>query len=210
MGSGGWRASLFRTAFTRLSPTMDRRGGAHHRQQLLAQVTGTVVEIGAGTGATFSHYGPKVKVVRAIEPDLFLRTKAQAAAREVAADITVIDGTADSLPFDSATADWVVCSLVLCSVPDQVAALSEIRRVLKPNGQLAFYEHVRSSHAVLAVLEDLLTVPWATVAGGCHPNRDTLQAIVDAGFEMSSVYRFGFSPHPGLPRVSHLMGVARR
>ncbi len=205
----GWRTSLFRRAFIRLSPTMDARGGTDHRAQLLAHVAGVVVEVGAGTGATFAHYGRAVDTVRAIEPDSQLRTIAEAVAREAPAVITVMDGTADHLPVESATCDWVVCSLVLCSVPDQASALAEVRRVMKPGGRLAFYEHVRSNSRIIGVLEDVLTAPWSALAGGCHPNRATLESIESAGFEIESVSRFRFSPHPAAPAVAHISGTAR-
>ena len=210
MGDGGWRENFFRRGFLKLSPTMDARGGDAHRAELFRAITGTVVEVGAGTGTTFQHYGSAVESVHAVEPDAELRAIAEAAALTAAVPITVSDGTAEALPLATNTCDWVVCSLVLCTVPDQRAALAEFIRVLKPGGRLAFYEHVRSTNRVVAAIEDVLTPAWAAIAGGCRPNRDTLAAIEAAGFEVDVVARFGFSPHPISPQVAHISGTAHR
>lgn len=209
MTRGRWRALVFRRAFRGLSPVMDARGGASHRAQLLREVSGEVVEVGAGTGATFPHYGSRVTHVVAVEPDSELRAVASSVALGTAIPIDVVDGTADKLPVAATSCDWVVCSLVLCSVPSQGSALAEIMRVLKPGGRLAFYEHVRSDSRLIGVVEDVLTPAWSAVAGGCHPNRSTLESLVAAGFEIEDVSRFGFSPHPISPQVAHISGTAR-
>lgn len=108
--------------------------------------------------------------------------------------VTVRAAATGRIPAEDAVADAVVTSLVLCSVPDQAAALREIRRVLRPGGTLAFYEHVRSANPVLAAAGDLITPAWRRLAGGCHLNRDTPAAITAAGFTIQSCRRFGFSP----------------
>jgi ubiquinone/menaquinone biosynthesis C-methylase UbiE len=99
---------------------------------------------------------------------------------------------------------------VLCTVPDQATALAEVRRVLRPGGELRFYEHVRSTHRLVAVGEDLVTPIWSRFAGGCHPNRDSVAAITAAGFDVASVDRFGFSPQRGVPPTAHVLGRATR
>jgi SAM-dependent methyltransferase len=122
--------------------------------------------------------------------------------------VTVRAAAADRIPAEDAVADAVVTSFVLCSVPDQAAALREIRRVLRPGGTLAFYEHVRSANPVLAAAEDLITPAWQRLAGGCHLNRDTPAAITAAGFTIQSCRRFGFSPGPLAPALTHILGTA--
>ena len=124
--------------------------------------------------------------------------------------VTVQDGVAEALPAADASIDVVVSSLVLCSVADQSAVLTEAVRVLRPGGLLLFYEHVRSSNRVLAAAEDLLTPLWSRVAGGCHPNRDTAAAIAAAGLTVLDLQRFGFSALPGNPRVAHILGAAAK
>jgi ubiquinone/menaquinone biosynthesis C-methylase UbiE len=148
--------------------------------------------------------------VLAVEPEPTLRAHAVDASARAAVAIEVVDGTADHLPVETASCDGVVLSLVMCSVPDPTTALAEVARVLRPGGQVRFYEHVRSTHRVTAVAEDLISPLWARFAGGCHPNRDTVGALRTAGFAVDDVRRFGFSPQRGLPPTAHVIGRATR
>ena len=206
-GRGG-RQERFARAFAAAVPRMDARGAAAHRTRLLAGLSGTVVEVGAGTGACFAHYPPQVTAVHAVEPDPFLRDLAVRAAVAAPVPVTVVSGTAEELPAAAGTFDAAVCSLVLCSVPDPDAALTELRRVLRPGGQLRFYEHVRSARRLVGLLEDAATPLWAALAGGCHPNRDTATTIARNGFTIDAVDRFGFAPAALTPRTAHLIGRA--
>jgi ubiquinone/menaquinone biosynthesis C-methylase UbiE len=128
--------------------------------------------------------------------------------------VTVLDGTAVDLPAQNGEFAAAVASLVLCTVPDQAAALAEARRVLRPGGELRFYEHVRSADPRRARWQDRLAHRiWPAVGGGCHPNRDTEAAIAAAGFQVERARRFEFLPGPRacLWVVSpHVIGVARR
>ncbi|MET4093687.1 class I SAM-dependent methyltransferase [Arthrobacter sp. UYCu712] len=204
------RTRSFGRNFARMGPRMDARGAAEHRRRLVEAAHGSVVEIGAGYGATFPFYPAAVTGVLALEPDPTLRDLALAAAARAPVPITVQDGVAESLPAADASIDVVVCSLVLCSVAEQPAALAEAVRALRPGGLLLFYEHVRSEHRVLGAAEDLLTPLWSRLAGGCHPNRDTAAAIAGADLTVLSLERFGFSALPGNPRVAHILGVAAK
>lgn len=198
----------FGRSYARVGPRMDARGAADHRRRLVEAAHGAVVEIGAGYGATFPFYPPAVTGVLALEPDPTLLALALAAAATAPVPITVLDGVAESLPAADGSVDVVVSSLVLCSVAEPSAALAEAVRVLKPGGQLLFYEHVRSTHRVLGLAEDLLTPLWSRLAGGCHPNRDTPSTIVRAGLAVESLDRFGFAVLPGNPPLAHVLGVA--
>jgi ubiquinone/menaquinone biosynthesis C-methylase UbiE len=189
---------------------MNRRGGTEHRRRLLSGLQGSVIEVGAGEGSSFRLYPSAVTDVLAVEPDDYLRGLAEQRAASVSVPVVVVAGSAEHIPAPNAGADAVVCSLVLCSVPDQGKALAEMYRVLRPGGTLAFYEHVRSHRRWFAAVEDALTPGWQRLAGGCHPNRDTLQAIIDAGFVVQDNERFGFAPQPLAPAVAHILGHASR
>ena len=148
-----------------------------------------MLEIGAGTGWSFPHYPDAVEEVAALEPDEGMLARAQLRAAESKCRIALIGGSAEDLPFEDGSFDWVVGMLVLCTVRDPGEALAEIRRVLAPDGGYLFLEHVRSAEPRLARWQDRLERPWGVVAQGCHPNRDTVGAIRAAGFEVELVER---------------------
>lgn len=198
----------FARSYARVVAGMNRRGGTAHRRVLLAGLAGRVIEIGAGEGSDFGLYPDTVTHVLAVEPDDYLRLLAEGQVPSASVPVTVVAGSAEKIPAADASVDAVVTSLVLCSVANQATVLAEARRVLRPGGTLAYYEHVRSRHTVLAAAEDLLTPAWQRVAGGCHPNRDTLQAITEAGFTVQENRRFGFSVSPLAPAVAHILGHA--
>lgn len=208
MPENSQRNASFGKSFARVGPRMDARGATAHRRRLLEPAHGAVVEIGAGYGATFDLYPAAVTGVLALEPDPTLRELARDAAGRAAVPVTVEDGAAEALPVADASVDVVVSSLVLCSVADQRAVLKEVARVLRPGGQLLFYEHVRSEHRLLGAAEDLITPLWSRMAGGCHPNRDTAAVIAQAGLTVQALERFGFSALPGNPRLAHVLGAA--
>jgi ubiquinone/menaquinone biosynthesis C-methylase UbiE len=124
--------------------------------------------------------------------------------------IEVVDGTADQLPAGEGTFDAAIASLVLCSVPDVPAALAEIRRVLRPGGQLRFFEHVRADTAGLARVQRVLDATvWPTFAGGCHPDRDTRAAIEAAGFTIERIDRLRVpDTRIPMPASPHILGIA--
>jgi SAM-dependent methyltransferase len=184
--------------------------GVEHRKRNLAGLSGRVIELGAGDGRNFAFYPPEVTEVLAVEPEPYLREHAEAAAREAPVKVAVSAGVADRLPAEDAGFDAGVASLVLCTVPDQAGALAELRRVIKPGGELHFYEHVHSDQPRQAGFENLLDHVWPHIAGGCHPNRETQAAIEAAGFEIEEVDRFGFSPGFPVPQITHILGVGRR
>ena len=169
---------------------------ADHRDELLAGLVGRGVEVGAGNGLNFSHYPSSVTKVIAVEPEPYLRARAFSAARDADVPVTVVDGTADALALREASLDFAVVSLVLCSVSSQHAALREIKRVLRPGGELRFYEHVRSESASLARWQCAVSPFWKVVGGGCHPDRDTVSAIEHAGFTINQIRSFMFEPGP--------------
>jgi ubiquinone/menaquinone biosynthesis C-methylase UbiE len=202
---------IFARLYERMAPKFEAKGSAAHREELLAGLAGHVVEIGAGTGLNFRHYPSTVTGVVAIEPEPYLRARAAEAATSAPVAVTVVDGLANHLPLDDASCDGGVASLVLCSVADQGTALAELRRVIRPGGELRFYEHVRSTSLGLARLQRAVDVVWPHLIGGCHTSRDTVTAIEAAGFTIERSQRFTFRPAiTNAPVAPHVIGCARR
>ena len=144
-----------------------------HREYLVADLSGRVLDLGAGTGAMFPYVAghPEIEL-HAIEPDPEMRRQAQSKAESLGLPVEISDAGGESLPYEDDSFDAVVASFVFCTIPDPDAALSEVARVLKPGGEFRFLEHVRAE-GVVGDLHDLLAPAWHTVAGGCHLNRET-------------------------------------
>src|SRR5437016_1746642 len=167
------RHPIFARMYAHMAERFEAKGNADHRRELLAGASGRIIEVGAGTGLNFGHYPSAVKEVLAVEPEAYLRGRAEQAARTAPVRVSVVDGTADVLPAEDESFDVAVASLVLCSVPDQRTALAEIRRVLRPGGELRFYEHVRAQEPRLARIQRRADIIWPLTAGGCHTARVT-------------------------------------
>ena len=201
---------VFARIYTKVAEMSERRGGAEHRRKLLTGLQGRVVEVGAGSGANF-HYPTSVNEVIAVEPERYLRESAEHAASQVPVSVSVADGGADRLPGEAESFDAGVVALVLCTVPDQKAALAELYRVIRPGGELRFYEHVLAHSRWEARFQRFSDATfWPRLAGGCHLARDTTAAIEGAGFQIETFERFRYSPAPFLPSDPHVLGVARR
>jgi SAM-dependent methyltransferase len=203
---------LFARIQARASATEERKGGAEYRRRLLAGLRGRVIEVGAGSGVNFAYYPSGVVEVVALEPEPNLRARAVAAARQAPVPIRVIAGVAQRLPLVDASMNAGVVAGLLCSLPDPALGLAELARVMRPNGELRFYEHVRAPGAGLAGLQRLLDATvWPRVFGGCHPNRDTEATIAHAGFAIQTCDRFLFHPTPlSVPVAPRILGSARR
>jgi ubiquinone/menaquinone biosynthesis C-methylase UbiE len=201
---------VFARIYTKVAEISERRGGAEHRRKLLAGLSGRVIEMGAGSGANFSYYPTTVDEVVAVEPERYLRERAQQAAAHAPVPVSVVDGVGDRLPGEAGAFDAGVVALVLCTVPDQQQALAELFRVIRPGGELRFYEHVISHTKWEARVQRLADATfWPHVAGGCHLARDTTAGIEQAGFRIETCERFPFSPAPFLPPDPHILGIAR-
>jgi ubiquinone/menaquinone biosynthesis C-methylase UbiE len=207
---GSHRHPIFSRVYPHIARTAERGGAAEHRQTLLAGLSGRVIEVGAGHGLNFAYYPQTVTEVLAVEPEPHLRELAQDAAEHAPIPVTIVAGTAEALPAEHHSMDAAVASLVLCSVADQQVALREISRVLKPGGELRFYEHVISHRPAAARVQRALDATiYPSLAGGCHCARDTDAAIRDAGFEVEREERIAFKPSPLVPTIPHVVGVAR-
>jgi ubiquinone/menaquinone biosynthesis C-methylase UbiE len=202
---------FFARMWIREAARSEGHGAAEHRDEMLAGLSGRVLELGAGSGTNFAHYPPEVTEVLAVEPEPTLRKAAEEAAAAAPVPVRVVDGIADRLPAEDASVDAAVASLVLCSVPDQAVALAELRRVIRPGGELRFYEHVQAeSQPMASVLAFAEKTFWPIVGAGCHPARHTGAAIETAGFELEDWRRFRWSPGFPLPKIPHIVGRARR
>lgn len=204
---------VFARCYARISVAAESAAGmAGVRAELLSGLSGRVIDIGAGNGLNFAHYPPAVSEVVAIEPERTLRQLAVRSALRAGIPVDVVPGTAEALPVKSEAFDGAVASLVLCTVRNVPQSLAEIRRVLRPGGELRFFEHVRAEGRSMAATQRALDrTVWPLVAGGCHTSRDALAAIEAAGFVVET-YRKVKMPERGirLPTSSCVLGVARR
>lgn len=173
----------FAAIYDKMSRSEERGFLREMRKQLLGYLAGDVLEIGAGTGANFEHYPTNVQVT-ALEPDPFMLKRAeQKLATLGRSNITLQQAPAERLPFDDASFNVVVSTLVLCTVHDVPQSLAEIRRVLKPGGQLCFIEHVRA-RGFFGGVQDIIRPIWGWFGAGCHPNRRTVDALRGARFDV--------------------------
>ncbi len=196
---------LFAALYDRMGRAAERGWLGERRAALLSGARGEVLEIGGGTGANLPHYRDVERVTIA-EPDPFMRAKLWPKLENAHVAVEVSDAGAEALPFADDSFDVVVATLVLCTVPDQGAALQEIRRVLRPGGRLLFIEHVRGEGR-LARWQDRVEPLWRRLAAGCHPNRDTVASIEAAGFYIESLERVE-PPVPLSGITPHVQGAA--
>ncbi|MEU9589055.1 class I SAM-dependent methyltransferase [Streptomyces sp. NPDC048193] len=204
---------LFARYYARVSVSAESRMGvARVRERLLAGLSGRVIEVGAGNGLNFAHYPGAVSEVVAIEPERSLRQLAVDAALRAQVPVDVAPGAAEALPVKSEAFDAAVVSLVLCSVRDVPRALGELRRVLRPGGELRFFEHGRGGGRMMRFTQRALDrTVWPSLAGGCHVSRDPVAALRDAGFTLGP-YRRMLLPEngPALPMSYCVLGTAWR
>ena len=197
---------LFAAVYDRLTAGLERDVLGPRRARLLADLGGQVLEVGAGTGASLAHFRRATRVV-ASEPDPAMRKRLAAKLTEARVPVELSEAAAESLPFPHASFDAVVFVCTLCTVTDLDRALAEVRRVIAPRGRLVLIEHVRGEGR-LARWQDRITPLWSLVAGGCHPNRDTPEAIERAGFAFERIERF--DPLPAwVPTRPMVEAVAR-
>jgi ubiquinone/menaquinone biosynthesis C-methylase UbiE len=180
-----------------------------HRAALLGGVSGRVIEIGGGTGANLPHYGRAVTELVITEPEEPMARRLEGKLSEFPLPARVVRAPAEELPLEDGSFDYAVSTLVLCTVSDPGRALSEIRRVLKPGGQLLFMEHVRSEDPKLARWQDRLQPLQYRIGHGCHCNRATLSSIGGSGFEVASLQHDTVKKAPPIVRPL-IVGAAER
>lgn len=181
-------SKLFPRVYDLAMAPLERRGFGAIRRDLIGKARGQVLEIGSGTGINFALYRD-VEKVTAIEPEILMRQQSLPRAEAASVPIEVVAAGAEELPYPADQFDTVVCTLVLCTVPDFIKALAEIRRVCKPEGRVLFFEHVRLEHPLLGRLQDWMTPAWKRLCDGCHLNRELIGWIKQAGFEIERLER---------------------
>jgi ubiquinone/menaquinone biosynthesis C-methylase UbiE len=178
---------------------------AERKRQLFSQLHGTVVEIGPGTGPNLKYMSRDVDWI-GIESNPHMRKFLEKEAQRLGMPVHLIDGSALSIPLDDHSADFVVGTLVLCSVPCPVQTLDEVRRVLKPGGRYLFIEHVAAPEgSAMWRVQQFIKPLWKCCADGCHVDRRSWEPIEGAGFGRVQLERFNLN----FPVVSpHIMGMA--
>ncbi len=200
---------VFARVYARVAELSERRGGAEHRRKLLGGLCGRVVEVGAGSGTNFRHYPTSVSEVIAVEPERYLRERAQGAAAKAPVPVSVTHGDADRLPGEEESFDAGVFALVLCTVPDQHAALAELHRVIRLGGELRFYEHVAAHSGWEARFQrarrrDLLATSGGRLSFGArHDSRHRARGVSNRSVPSVPL-------QPRTPPNPHILGVARR
>ncbi len=156
------------------------------REKVVPRAHGRVLEIGMGSGRNLSHYHlERITSLVGLDPSPELRRIAERRARRVGIEVEWLPLEAERIPLDAASVDSVVVTYTFCTIDDTAAALSEIRRVLKPRGELYFSEHGRAPDPGVARVQDRLTPYWQRIAGGCRLNRDIPALLTGAGFELA-------------------------
>lgn len=158
-----------------------------YRERALSAAEGRVLEIGIGSGLNLPFYSPQTREILGLEPSPRLITMARRAAGSSSVPVTFIEGSAEAIPLDDHSIDTVVTTWTLCSIPGATTALEEMRRVLKPAGQLLFVEHGLSPETNVRKWQDRLTPVWKRIGGGCHLNRPIQSLIEGAGFNVSQI-----------------------
>jgi SAM-dependent methyltransferase len=184
---------VFARFYDRALKATEENGLGAMRGELLAEARGRMIEIGAGTGVNLELYGDGVEHMGAqLRKRLADRHGDPLPAQLVAAP-------AEALPFADDTFDTAVATLVLCTIPDPVAAIDELARVLRPGGQLLFIEHVRAEDASSARWQDRLEKPWRFLADGCHCNRDTEANLRASSFKVEEI------DHTKMPKAAPIV-----
>jgi ubiquinone/menaquinone biosynthesis C-methylase UbiE len=171
---------------------------------------GTIVELGAGTGANLAYLPPGATII-AVEPNLGMHPVLAERCAAAGVDLRVLATGAESIPLPDGSVDDVICSLVLCTVADPDAALREVRRILRPGGRFGFVEHVAAAHgSTRSAVQRCVRRPWGWVFEGCDPHRDTAAAIERAGFSSAAVARRRLRGSVFYPVNTTICGVAVR
>lgn len=204
--SRGLWSRVFAAVYDPFLAVGERVGMRAQRRELLRQARGRTVELGSGTGLNLRHYPDDLAELILTEPDAAMRARLERTLRRSGRAAHVLDAPAEQLPFADGSVDTVVSTLVLCTVDAPEAALREIARVLRPDGQLLFLEHVRSESPRLAAWQDRLAGPWRRFAEGCRCNRATVELMRAGDLAVTHVREASWR---GMPRIVRPLVVGR-
>jgi ubiquinone/menaquinone biosynthesis C-methylase UbiE len=171
-----------------------------YRRRVIGAADGRVLEIGIGSGLNLPFYGAKVREIFGLEPSPRLAAMAERASRKTGRAVNLVEGSAEAIPMDSGSFDTVVTTWTLCSIPEAVKALGEMRRVLKPGGQLLFVEHGLAPEQNVQKWQHRLTPVWKRIGGGCHLDRPIRTLVETAGFDIVAL------ENSYLPRAPQALG----
>jgi ubiquinone/menaquinone biosynthesis C-methylase UbiE len=166
-----------------------------YRERVVSAAEGRVLEIGVGSGLNFGFYRPGVHEILALEPDPKLLHMAGAKTGAVPQPVSFIEGSAEAIPLDDTSIDTAVTTWTLCTIPDALRALEEVRRVLRPGGRLLFVEHGLAPEWNVQRWQHRLTPLWSKISGGCHLDRPIADLIASAGFRIETLDT-GYAPGP--------------
>jgi ubiquinone/menaquinone biosynthesis C-methylase UbiE len=180
-----------------------------YRRRVVGAAQGRVLEVGVGSGLNLPFYGPRATEIIGLEPSQALVEMASRRIRDNGAAVSFLLGSAEAIPLETGSVDTVLTTWTMCSIADPEMALAEMRRVLKPGGDLLFVEHGRAPDRWVVHCQDWLTPAWKPLSGGCHLNRPIADLIDRAGFKLSGLHTgYARGPKPftfmyeGLARVS--------
>lgn len=168
------------------------------RRKVVPRAHGRVLEIGIGTGLNLEHYDKaRLEKLVGLDPGVEMHRLARKRMDQAGLEVELVSLSAEQIPFEAASFDTVLVTYTLCTIPDPLAALREMRRVLKPGGELIFCEHGKAPDASVRRWQDRLTPAWSKLAGGCHLNRDIPALLAEAGFrcdDLETMYLPGPRP----------------
>ncbi len=208
MTLGTWYSTIFARIYDPFMHKVEEKIFAHKRHSLLHQLSGQILDVGSGTGANFAHFSNQAKVT-ALEPNKKMMVFAQAKLPVEAEIKLVLGGIGNSVTdFEENAFDYIVSTLVLCTIPNPELAFTHFKKWLKPNGKLILIEHIRSHNHVTGIAQDVINPFWKLAADGCNLNRNTDQMVKDAGFEVRSenYFHVGFKWFEGTYQIANSKG----
>tara|TARA_R110001592_G_scaffold321338_1_gene599814 strand:+ start:1525 stop:2139 length:615 start_codon:yes stop_codon:yes gene_type:complete len=162
------------------------------REKIVPQAEGRILEVGMGSGLNIAYYNPdKVEKLWGLEPSIGMREKAKSRVAAAAFDVEWLDLPGEEIPLDNKSVDTIVLTYTLCTIPDWLTAVKQMRRVLKPGGTLLFSEHGKAPDDAVKKWQDRINPFWMKIGGGCHLNRDIPLLLTEGGFhikEMGTLY----------------------